>query len=96
MSMQLAECQRLMRDTYLQRDKDRGELGTYQWLVEEVGELGKALRQGNDVDVEEEMGDVLAWLCSLANLRGVDLGKAFAEKYPGGCSRCGNVPCGCG
>ncbi len=62
-------------------------------LVEEVGELarvlahreGKAPKPGEDVgDLEEEIGDVLFVLASLANREGVELETAFArvvEKY---------------
>ena len=62
-------------------------------LVEEVGELarvlahreGKAPKPGEDVgDLEEEIGDVLFVLASLANREGVELEIAFArvvEKY---------------
>ena len=42
------------------------------------------------------MADVLAWLVTLANMRGIDLEAAVVRKYghscPGGC---GTVPCGC-
>ena len=41
------------------------------------------------------MADVLAWLATLANLRGVDLGAAFNRKYGQGCPGCGATPCRC-
>jgi NTP pyrophosphatase (non-canonical NTP hydrolase) len=41
------------------------------------------------------MADVLAWLATLANLRGIDLGSAVGRKYGQGCPGCGRVPCGC-
>ncbi len=62
-------------------------------LVEEVGELarvlahreGKTPKPGEDAgDLEEELGDVLFVLASLANREGVDLEAAFKkvmEKY---------------
>lgn len=60
-------------------------------MVEEVGELAKALRkaQGLKIDpsragtygqVPEEMADVLLYLLSLANWTGVDLAAALREK----------------
>ena len=65
------------------------------WLAEEVGELASALRRGTREAKEEEFADVLAWLCSLANLHGIDVEKAVAAKYAGGCPRCRKVPCAC-
>ncbi|WP_297488798.1 MazG nucleotide pyrophosphohydrolase domain-containing protein [Thermococcus sp.] len=60
-------------------------------LVEEVGELGRALLSKEGVkgspeasNLGEEMGDVLFALACLANYYGVDLEKALAstvEKY---------------
>ena len=53
------------------------------WFIEEVGELATALA-GNDQDnKEEEFADVLAWMCTLANINNVDLAKAV-EKYTAG------------
>nr|WP_303646099.1 MazG nucleotide pyrophosphohydrolase domain-containing protein [Candidatus Solincola tengchongensis] len=63
-------------------------------MVEEVGELSRALRMGRREDLDEEFADVLAWLASLANLCGVDLEEA-ACKYLSGCPRCGSIPCAC-
>ena len=42
-----------------------------------------------------EIGDVLAWLTSVANLVDVDL-EAAASRYANGCPRCGHIPCTCG
>jgi NTP pyrophosphatase (non-canonical NTP hydrolase) len=92
--MQLSELQLRMRETYLDRDADRGVDATFRWLVEEVGELARALR-GDDRDaLVHEFGDVLAWVGSLANLVDVDLEEA-AARYASGCPKCGQVPCRC-
>lgn len=50
------------------------------WLIEEVGELATALHGDDQANKEEEFADVLAWLCTLANINGVDL-EAACEKY---------------
>ena len=83
-----------MRDTYLERDRARGVDGTFRRLVEEVGELARALRRDEPQAREEELSDVLAWLVSLANLAGVDVERA-ARRYTHGCPKCGDVPCSC-
>lgn len=63
-------------------------------MVEEVGELARCLRESDDDARRHEVGDVLAWLASVANLTGVDLELA-ASRYAAGCPRCDAVPCRC-
>lgn len=68
---------------YYEKDAARGWEGTFVWFIEEVGELARALHRDDDKEnLAEEFADVAAWLVSLASLRGVDLGKAVAKKYP--------------
>ncbi|MCA9176284.1 MAG: nucleotide pyrophosphohydrolase [Planctomycetales bacterium] len=80
---------------YYDKDDARGVDGTFMWLMEEVGELAAALR-GDDIDnLREEFADVLAWLATIANVVGVDLGEAVALKYGAGCPGCGQLECEC-
>jgi NTP pyrophosphatase (non-canonical NTP hydrolase) len=92
--MQIAAFQDLIRRTYFERDAARGVDGSFRWLVEEVGELARTVRQADSAAREHEVGDVLAWLVSVANLLEVDMERA-AARYSGGCPRCGATPCGC-
>lgn len=92
--MEISELQRVLRETYYERDLERGKDATFRWLAEEVGELARALRTGDPENLAHEFGDVLAWLTSLANLAAVDLERALAG-YANGCPRCGRIPCGC-
>jgi len=92
--MQIAEFQDVVRRTYLERDAGRGAEGTFRWMVEEIGELARALRTGDRANLAHEFSDVLAWLTSLANLTGIDL-EAAAARYADGCPRCGASPCRC-
>lgn len=92
--MRISELQDVLRATYLERDAARGPDATFRWLVEEVGELARALRRGDRSNLEHELADVLAWLTSLATLSGVDLERA-ARRYAGGCPKCGGSPCRC-
>jgi NTP pyrophosphatase (non-canonical NTP hydrolase) len=92
--MQLTEFQRVLRDTFFERDAERGPDATFRWLVEEIGELARAMRHESERELVHEFSDVLAWLGSLANLAGVDLGQAV-ERYARGCPRCGRMPCDC-
>jgi len=93
--MEISELQDVLRRTYLERDARRGPDATFRWLVEEVGELARALRKQDRENLEHEFGDVLAWLTSLASLTGVELSNA-AERYANGCPKCGDIPCSCG
>jgi len=78
--MKLREFQQFIRDKYYARDSERGTPGTFMWFIEEVGELATALAGKDQDNKEEEFADVLAWMCTLANINGVDLAKAV-EKY---------------
>jgi NTP pyrophosphatase (non-canonical NTP hydrolase) len=90
----VAEFQEAIRRTFAGRDAGRGIDGTFRWMVEEVGELAKAIRGGDEGELRHEAGDVLAWLASVASLAGVDLAEA-AQRYMNGCPRCGRTPCEC-
>ena len=64
------------------------------WLAEETGELARAIRKGTSAEQLHELGDVLAWLASIANQLGLSLDDAFA-RYANGCPTCGAIPCRC-
>ena len=77
------------------KDEARGDAATFLWLSEEFGELATALRSGTDEELALEMADVLAWLVTWANIRGVDLEAAVQRKYGTACPGCCAVPCVC-
>lgn len=91
----LRELQSLIRGMYHDKDVARGVDGTFMWLMEEVGELAAALREGTLAEKSAEFADVLAWLTTIANVAGVDLAAAVHEKYGGGCPGCGGLVCTC-
>ena len=92
--MDIAAFQSQMRTLYGERDRERGLARTFAWFTEECGELSRALFRGDDDQRLHEFSDVLAWLASLADQAGVDLAAA-AQRYAGGCPRCGKSPCAC-
>ncbi len=94
-SITLAEFQELIRQMYTDKDVARGVDGTFMWLIEEIGELATALRDGSAEERAEEFADVLAWLTTIANIVGVDLTEAVAKKYGSGCPGCGRLVCTC-
>jgi NTP pyrophosphatase (non-canonical NTP hydrolase) len=92
--VELAHFQDLMARTYGERDRDRGQAATLAWLTEELGELAQAVRKGDDEARLHELGDVLAWLASLAAQLGLSLDHA-AQRYAAGCPKCSSIPCRC-
>lgn len=93
--MTIREFQDLIRRTYVERDRARGIEANFLWFTEEVGELAEAVRKRDRKGMVEEMGDVLAWLSTLATLNGIDLEEAALAKYGSGCPRCAAIPCAC-
>ena len=93
--MKIAEFQRLIRRTYHARDKKRGLDKDYLWFTEEVGELAEAVRKRDRKQIFAEAADVLAWLCTVCSISGVDLEEAALAKYGKGCPRCKAIPCSC-
>jgi len=82
----LADFQKHISDRYETVDRARGWPKTFAYFVEEVGELATALTsedEGARANLEEEFADVIAWLCTLANITDVSLASAVTKKYLG-------------
>ena len=92
----LNQLQELIQTMYSRKDQARGVDGTFMWLMEEVGELAAALREGSQDDISKEFADVLAWLATIANVANVNLANAVQQKYGNGCPGCGELICTCG
>ena len=82
-TLTLAAFQKHIFDRYEKVDRERGTPKTFLWFIEEVGELATALHGTDRANLEEEFADVIAWLCTLANINDVDLAAAVAKKYLG-------------
>lgn len=83
MPLTLADFQKHIANRYEKTDRERGTPATFLWFIEEVGELATALHGKDRANLEEEFADVLAWLCTLANINDVDLASAVTRKYLG-------------
>ena len=76
-------------DVVAERDRQDAKWGEQNhnppvWLAiltEEVGELATALNGDDRANMEEEFADVLAGLCTLANINDVELAQALVKKY---------------
>ncbi|MHB8994381.1 MAG: MazG nucleotide pyrophosphohydrolase domain-containing protein [Armatimonadota bacterium] len=93
--MTVREFQQLIERLYFEKDSGRGMEATFMWLVEEVGELSRALRRESPEELAGEFADCAAWLSTLASIAGVDLEQAVIDKYGEGCPKCKRVPCSC-
>ena len=93
--MKIHEFQEMMKHLYFQRDFERGVNGTFNWLVDEVAELGVELKGTDREATEKEFADVIAWLASLANIMGIDLEEVALSKYNNKCPKCQCSPCQC-
>ncbi len=69
-----------MENLYGPGDRERGIPATVAWLCEELGELAQAVRKGTREEQLHELGDVLAWLASLANQLDLTLDEAV-DRY---------------
>ncbi|MCI0340139.1 MAG: hypothetical protein L0216_03125 [Planctomycetales bacterium] len=94
-SASLGDFQSRIQAIFGERDGRRGIPRNFMWFTEEVGELSRALVREGPAEREKEFADVLAWLCSLATLSGVDLAAAAWRRYGDGCPRCRATPCAC-
>ena len=83
-----------MDETYGLRDSERGIPATIAWLTEELGELAQAVRKGTREEQLHELGDVLAWVASLAAQLELSMDEAV-QRYVGGCPKCGQTRCVC-
>ena len=92
--MDLGDFQTVIGATYGVRDAARGRAATVAWIAEEVGELAQAVRKGTREQQLHELGDVLAWVASLAHQLDLSLDDA-AARFASGCPRCAASPCAC-
>ena len=92
--MDLKEYQKQIERIYNEKDSRRGIGPTFNWLVEEIGELSRAIRKGDRQKIAEEFADCLAWLLSVGSLLGIDAEEAMS-KYRSGCPKCSRTPCAC-
>jgi NTP pyrophosphatase (non-canonical NTP hydrolase) len=94
--LRIEEAQDMMRRVYFERDRARGVVGTLQRTTDELEELKEAIDSKETREaVADEVADVFAWLCSLANLLEIDVSEAFYKKYRDACSKCKMSPCEC-
>lgn len=91
--------QRLFHKLYGKANADQTLEQIGYHLVEEVGEVARALRHGNKVNLREEMADVVAWSFAVVIKSGEMVGSELRldeilwDRYPNQCSYCASNPC---
>jgi NTP pyrophosphatase (non-canonical NTP hydrolase) len=94
--MHIRDFQKVIDDTYGEKDRGRGLEATFLWFSEEVGELARALNgRTSRENLRLEFADTLAWLATLASIAGIDLEEVAEARYARGCPRCSALPCRC-
>lgn len=87
----LSDLQKYVAETEVERKRNHEKIAKkFLMLMEEVGELMTADREKPKVirpdhnpkfaSLDEELADILVYLCSIANRLGVDLETAFRNK----------------
>jgi NTP pyrophosphatase (non-canonical NTP hydrolase) len=79
--VEVSEFQEIIRKKVGVQDRKMGKQFLLNVLVEEVGELSRALRKGSGDDVAEEVSDVIFAVVSIANLVGVEVEPVLKRKY---------------
>jgi len=70
-------------------------------LIEEIGEVAKSMRLGDEAGLQEEMADIFSWSAALVNraerlcMVEYRIDDMAWKRYPDRCPRCGSNPCGC-
>ncbi|MEM2897068.1 MAG: MazG nucleotide pyrophosphohydrolase domain-containing protein [Candidatus Bathyarchaeia archaeon] len=54
--MLISEFQKSMKEKFYEKDKQMGAAFLLSVLIEEIGELSRAIRKGSKKEVEEELG----------------------------------------
>jgi len=94
--MHILDAQTTNFEKYHDTSVARGVDKTFIRLTEEIGEIAKALRNGDRDNLAEEIADGMAWLLTLASLNDVDAQAAYIKKYgTSECFRCHQVRCIC-
>ena len=87
--------QELIRRMYFEKDAARRNRRDIHVADGRSRRIGCGVRNGSHEERLLEFADVLAWLATIANVAGVDLGEAVRRKYGAGCPGCGQFVCRC-
>ncbi|EJP18146.1 MazG nucleotide pyrophosphohydrolase domain-containing protein [Leptospira interrogans] len=73
---QLDEIQDFSLQVYGKYDLEKSLL----WMTEELGEVISAIRKKRSFDeIEEEIGDLIAWVFNIANIQGLRISRCYQK-----------------
>jgi len=73
--------QRLMNEKLADVDKKMGPLFLFSVLTEEVGELSKAIRYNDEMEIKNEIVDIIFVAFCIANMYDVEIEPLLLSKY---------------
>jgi NTP pyrophosphatase (non-canonical NTP hydrolase) len=79
-NLTLPEMQQYVQEKLVARNLVSPLSNTVLHLMEEVGEVTRAMRRGDVGNLAEELADCLWFVISAANVAGIDLETAMVEK----------------
>ena len=84
----LKQWQKMFKEIYGKTNSGLRASDIWLHLMEEAGEVAKAMRKEDFLHLQQDLPDIFAWLCSFANRTGIDLEDALWQKYPSVCPYC--------
>lgn len=79
--MEINVFQSLMKEKLADLDKKMGPLFLFSVLIEEVGELSKAIRDNDEIEVRNELVDLIFVAFCLANVFDLEIEPLLKSKY---------------
>lgn len=95
MPVSLDEWQQMLLQIYGRIDALSLPVQLWLHVQEELGELSREFRLGNNQKMQEELADSFAWLIGFCNKLGINLSEATWKVYPGKCDVCKQKKCQC-
>ena len=79
--MEINVFQSLMKEKLADLDSKMGPLFLLSVLIEEIGELSKAIRDNDEVEVKKELTDIIFVAFCLANVFDMEIEPLLKSKY---------------
>lgn len=93
--MSLMDWQQMFKKIYGRINKMPWAFQIWLHFHEELGELSKEFRLGNEIKMKEEFADCFAWFIAFCNRLEVDLSEVTWIVFPGKCDHCKQEKCQC-
>ncbi len=95
MPQSLHAWQDMFKNIYGRVNKVAGREKCWLHLHEELGEVSRAFRLKERINLKDELADVFAWLVAFCNNLGIGLEFSILKCYSGRCDVCGKKQCQC-